>query len=313
MRFLRVLIPALLVISLAANLFMWQRWRKTRRIMAINGQEVTEKDVTDYLQQEKGPIVKKELTERILIDQQAQKNHLVPTQAEIDEKFNEQKELNYQFARTLMVAPWYEAEAKTNIRIKLETLRLLTMDVQVSDEDIRDEYNQHPQNYDTPDKARVNLAVIKDVSHQAEVKHLMEQNIAPADINRDFVGSAEFWGDNFVYTFVRHFGTNEFAPIFSMKPNQVKEIPPGPQEQQQGIRGLVVRMLEIVPGHKFDPNDGKARENIRLAVASKRMKPLEEWLSAVWADAKFDSEDKGDRDLIARLMFPDRASRQAGH
>src|SRR5579871_1472431 len=131
MRFLRVLLPAILVISLAANLFMWQRWRKTRRVMSINGQEITEKDVTDYLQQQKGMAVKGELTVRILVDQQAKKFNLVPTQAEIDEKFSERKELNDQYARTMSVEPWLEAEGKNQIRIQLEEARLLTKDVPV--------------------------------------------------------------------------------------------------------------------------------------------------------------------------------------
>jgi hypothetical protein len=309
MRFLRVLLPALLVISLAANLFMYQRWRKTRRVMSINGQEVTEKDVTDYLQRQSGPVVKKELTEHILIDQEAKKNNLVPTQAEIDARFNEQKELDPQFARTLMVAPWYETEARDRIRIALETQKLLTKDVQVSEDDIRDEYAQHPELYDTMDKARVTLALIKDTTHTAEIKHLMEQGLDPSDIARDFAGSVDFLGDNYVYTFVRHFGTNENAAVFTMKPNEVKELPAGPREQQQGVHTLIVRFKELVPGHKYDPNNPQEKEKIRMAVASKRMKNPTEWLEGVWSETKFESEDKGDRDMIERMMFPNRAKK----
>jgi hypothetical protein len=277
--------------------------------MTINGQTVTEKDVQDYLAQEKGPIVKKELVQRILIDQQAKKNHLVPSRKEIDDAFNEEKELKPQFAQEIAVAPWYETEAKNRIRVNLEQIRLRSKDVQVSDDDIKYEYSQHPQLYDAPDKAVTNLALIKDPSRMAEIKRLMEQGISPADITRDFSGAVVFPGDNYQYTFVRPFGTNAQSTVFAMKPNEVKQVPPGPNEQQQGIQGIVIRLLEIKPGHKYDPSDAAAKEKIRLSVASKRMKPLQEWLATVWAETRFEGEEPGDKQMIENLMFPDRAKR----
>lgn len=306
MRFLRILIPALLVISLAANLFMWLRWRRTRPVMTINGDVVTEKEVMDYLQQERGPAVKKDLTLRILIDQQAKKYHLTPTKAEIDADFKERRELDPRFSAQIANSPWYETEAKNQIRVDKEQLRLRAKDITVTDDDIRDEYNRNPLLYDTKDKAHVNLALIKDLSHVGEIKQLLEKGVSAADIQTNFSGAVVFPGDNQVFTMQRPFGSDPNSVYFRMKPNEVRQVPITPTQQQQGIQGILVRMIDVVPGHKYDPNDPKAKELIRLTLASKRMKPLQEWLAAVWAETVFTSENQGDKQYIEYLMFPER-------
>ena len=306
MRFLRVFVPALLVISLAANLFMWLRWRKTRPIMTVNGQVVSEKDVVDHLEQEKGPVVKKDLVERILIDQQARKYRLVPSPDEVEAEFRDRRELSADFALQLATSPWFEGESKERIRMDLEQQQLRARDVQVTDDDIKDEYNRNPLAYDTPDRAHANLALIKDANIVPQIKQLLEKAVSPVEIQRNFAGSVIFPGYKQVYTFQRVFGTDPHAIVFNMKPNAVNQLSVTAQQQQKGIQGILVRLIEIVPGHKYDPNDARMKERIRLAVAAKRMKPFEEWLSSVWAETAFTSETEGDKQYIEALMFPDR-------
>ena len=98
--FRTVLIVALIV-SLFANLFMYQRYRNRRVYMTVNKHSVTQQDIYDYLVQDKGPVVKLVLTERYMLDDEAKKHNLVPTAAEVQDRLNEERERNWQFARQM--------------------------------------------------------------------------------------------------------------------------------------------------------------------------------------------------------------------
>jgi hypothetical protein len=310
MRFVRAFIIVVLLISLAANAFMYLRWRRTRTIMTVNGQAISEKDVFDYLQLKQGPAVKAEMTARALIDQEAQKQRVVPSQADIDREYDMRKELDPQFAQQVSSNPWYEGFLKDQIREELEQVRLRTKDIPVTTAEMEEEYRSNPQRYDTPNKARCNLALIRDPGSIAEVKQFLERGVTASSIATNFGGSVAFLGDNGIYTFIQPYGSHANALIFGMKKGDVRTMPVPLEEQRSGVQASFVRLVDpIVPGHKYDPNrqeDAPITERLRIAVASRRMKPLQEWMAGIWSRASFNSEDPNDRRFIQMQLFPAR-------
>lgn len=310
---IRNLLIVALIASLAANLFMYQRFRNRRVYMSINGHNITQQDIYDYLVQDKGEAVKAILIERILIDDAAKEKNLVPSENEVIDRFNQEKEQNWQFARQMAVNAWLEPEYRARIRQSMELQRLMVADIPVTDDQIAEEYKARPAMYDTPAKAYCHMALLKPTANIDNVKQLMEKNITPLTIQANFGHELLFLGENKIddkdhcFIFFQPFNTPQNATIFGLKPDQIIDIPPG-QFQQEGFKRLIIKMLKIVPGKKADLNDKKTREKIRMNIAIKRAPDQQKFLLSLWDKAKdsFRSEDRNDKDYIEQLLAPDR-------
>ena len=195
--FLKPFLIVALIISLGANAFMYQRYRNRRVYMTINNHPITQQDIYDRLIQNGGEAVKAQLTKSRLLDDEAEKQKVVPTDADIQEKFDQQREASWQFARQMTINPWLEVEAKNEIRQNLELIRLLTAKIPVTDDQIKEEYALQPAAFDTPNKAYCYLALIHDGSDNMDnIKQLMEKGIATASIEQNYPKDVTFLGDS---------------------------------------------------------------------------------------------------------------------
>ena len=315
MRILTPLLVLLLIGSLIVNGITVMKLKNKRPIFSVNGQGVTKKDMDDYLEQKEGMGVKAEMVRRMLIDQEAKKQGVTPTDAEVNEAFDTQKEDNWQFAFNVNRSPWTTDETKKDIKMRLAATRLTLKDVPVQDSEMKELYGKQAPLFDTPDKARGSLAVVTDPTKTQEVITLLSKNppVAPAAIMTQFPQQVIFIGNEYKFTFKRFFqfkGNYQNKPlvdlIFAMKPGEVKQIPLTRDIAQIGGKALVFKMLEIIPGKKADLNDPKIKENLRSLIAAKRAKPFEEILSGVWAKTDFQSDSADDKKNIESMLFPNR-------
>lgn len=310
MRFVRPILPIALAISLAANVFMYLKWRNTRPVITVDGQAITQRDVVDYLEREQGPVVKAQLTARALIDQAARKAHLVPSDAEIERVFQTKRDENPQFAEQLMIDPWQEQFDKDVIKEELEQERLRAASVKVTPQDIEAGYQAHPAVYDVPNKAVCEVAEVLDPMRKAEIEQLLQRGVSASDILANYPGSVRFPGWQNQITFVQPLGTRVNQVIFSMRPGQVKEFPSVPSTDipsSPDVAAVLLRLQSVEPGHKYTPGnpaDSYITDNIRLAVASKSMMPLQQWLRLAWQSASFSAEDPNDKRYIELQLFP---------
>lgn len=310
MRFVRVIVVLALIASIAMNIIMYTKWRGGRSIMTINKQPFTERDLTTFLKAQGGFSVKAVVAERMLVEQEAKKQNLLPTDKEVDDEYNAQKEANWQFARKMENEPWMVTEVKMRLRQQMAKNRLIAKDVALTDEDIKSEYNSRPNLYDTPNKAKATLAVIMDPTIAPQVKQMLEKEppVSPTVIIQEFSSrKVAFLGEDNVFTFIQPFGTNLNKEIFGMKPNEVKQLPPTPDLARMGARSLIIRVKEFLPGKKADLNDPRTKEKIKSVLAQQRGKPWQEILSGLWANADFWSEDPSDKKIVEMQLFPDRA------
>lgn len=302
----RLILVVMLLISLAANAFMYQRFRNRRVVMTYNNHAVTQQDIYDYLSQNSGPAVKFNMIQRYMLEDEANKRNVAPDPKEVDETFNEMRELNLQFAQQVAAQPFMEAEYKARIRQQMEDVRLRTIDIPVSEDQIKEEYNAQPQAYDTPAKAHTRLALVTNLNDLSKIKNLMEKDVSINLIQSNLPSSVRFVGDNNVFTFVQPFGTKQNAKIFDMKPGQVQEFPPD-VFAQAGAQKLLVRLMDIQPGKKADLNDKKTHEKLRETVAAKRAKPSAEYLNKLWGSGEgFKSEDQNDKPMIEHFLGKDK-------
>lgn len=309
MRFVTPILIIILVASLIANGVMYAKWRSHRPIFTVNSTSVSKYDMDSYLAQNFAPEYKTLMARRILIHDEAVKHKLSPSQVEINEAFEEQKEHDWRFANRMRTNPWIADETKNAIRQSIEQSRLLVKDIQVTPQEIEEEYKTYTLRHDTPSKAKVELGIVLNETRLDQVVELLKKGVKPGAIMENMRREVVFIGNEDVFTFFQPFNTKENSQIFSMKPGEVKKLPVTPDLAMQGGKAIVVKMIEIIPGKKADLNDPKTQEKLRLAIAGRSAKPLNELLSKLWSEAKIESEDPKDKQTIENLLFPDRMKR----
>jgi hypothetical protein len=307
MRLLRPLIVVVLILSLVFNVVFWMNYRNKKTIFTLNGESVTRSDMDAYLEKQFGPTYKAMMAQRLLLDQEARRQGVAPSETEINDEFTLKKELDWQFASRIATSPWLADESREEIRQQLEQQKLLAKDISVTEEEVRDEYNAHPALYDTPAKAHTEVAAVLNEIHLDDIRKLMEQTdkpVGPRTIMQMFPREVVFIGDDDKFTFVQAYNTEMNKDVFTMAPHEVKVMLPG-DLGQQGARRLVVKMLDITPGKKADLNDPKTLNRIKMNVALRRTRPASEMLANLWSTAKFESADQGDKAQIERMFFPE--------
>jgi hypothetical protein len=330
MRYLSPVLIVLLLISVIANGVMYLKFRSHRAILSVDAANLSKYDLDTYLESIYGVDYKAVFVRRALIHDAAVKARVAPTDAEVNQKFQEAKQLNWTFASTMNSNPWLADEGRKNIQENMELNRLRAKDIPVTDDDIRDEYNAQPAAFDTVSKAEAEVALLKNGLHTNEIVKLIgaggaspnTPGVKPAAIMSSYRGEVRFLGDNYVYTFIQHYGTPEQSLVFNMKPGDVKmldtkEIPD--TLRQAGYTAMVVRLNRIIPGHKADLKDPglpatdqrevdykTTHENLRLAVALKRANPPQELIRSLYqaASPHINAEEPTDIDNIKLKLFP---------
>ena len=309
MRYVTPILVIALLGSLIANGVMYAKWRSHRAIFTVDGVGVSKLELEGYLEQTFGPQFKMLMTRRILLHNAAVKKGIAPTDAEVLEQYNQKKELDYNFARQVQYNPWLAEEQKRVIRETMEVNLLRTKDIPVTEDEIKQEYAANPISYDTPTKAHTETAIMLNEGATNDVMKMMSvqgKEVSPSIIMDTYRKDVVFLGNNYILTLVQHAGVNENAPIFNMKPNEVKELKPPEPLMQQGAKKMIVKLKDIVPGKKADINDKKTHDLIRMSVAGKRALPVSQVLGELWDNCKFESENPDDKRSITLQMFPER-------
>jgi hypothetical protein len=276
-------------------------------VVSVNGEVVSRRDLDRLLEQRGGPEVLASVIQGMLIDQEAKRLNVVPSEKEIEDACEEAREVNWQLARELDVKPWLADDHKTKIRLGIEKSRILAHEIGVTDEMRREEYMRNPSRYDTPNRARAQFALVLNEQHLQDVKQLMEKGINPQVIMANLKGAVIFIGYDSRLTVMQPLGdTNQNRNVFEMKSGEVRAFPPG-EFARLGAKGLVVRLIDKAPGKKADLSDPKTKESLTLAVALQRAKPWKEYLSVLFANAKMEWTDPELRRNVELVLFPESA------
>jgi hypothetical protein len=313
MRLVKPLLSAALFFSILINVVLIYKVRGKRAIITINGTPITRTEMNNYLELAYGPQYKATMVQRVLIDQEAHQQGVAPTDAEVQEEFDAKRELDWSYAQKLARAPWLTDEAKEEIKLENEEEHLLAKDIPVTDEEVRDEYQQNPQVYDTPNKAKCTVAAILNDTRTEDVKRmLLSQSppYSPAIIASNYPHEVIFLGDNNHFTFAQPFNTQFNASVFAMPPRTVRVEPAG-ELAQLGAKKIIIRMDEIIPGHVADLSDPKTIKKIKLRVQLHRARPASELLTALWQKANMVFDDQTDRTNTELLFFPDKSKAQS--
>lgn len=300
-------LTALLVVSVLFNVVLFMKWNRRRPVLTVNGQGISKNDIDNYLEQHAGPDVKAVLIERLLVDQEARRLGVAPTNKDVDDEFGRTRQASWEYALDVARKPWMADEMKNELREQVEKQRIEFHGAQVAPDEIEAEYRAHPEKYDTPDRAFTELAILRDTTHLDAIKQLMEKTDPPVspDVISQQYPEATFLGDKAVFVIARPRGSRQISDIFNLKPGDVREISPG-AFTGAGARAILVRMNRVEPGSPADLRSPVTHEKLFDAVAVQRSRPWEECLAQIWANSKFQSDDPADKAIVEQDLFPDR-------
>ena len=311
MRAAKPLIGVVLGVSILLNAVLVVKIRGRRAIMQVDGVSVSRNDMNRTLELEFGPQYKANFVARILLSKEAVKQGVEPTDAEVSEQFENQKELDWTYAQRLMRAPWLADEARAEIKMQMEESRLLTHGIDVTEDEIRTEYQQNHAQYDTPTKAKCAVAVVLADSRIEDIRRMLaSQNppYSPAKIMENYPREVVFLGDNYRFTFAQPFETDYSSALFKMELKSVKVENPPADLARQGARKVLIRVDEIIKGHRADLTDPAILKKIKINIGRRRARPSSELMSELWKNANLVFDDPSDKVNIERILFPDKVN-----
>ncbi len=121
-------------------LVMRHRHGSQKTIAAVNGALITQDDLFTRLQEAAGPAVVHKMVEEELQIQFAKKKGLAPTDAQVEQKY-QQANQDPNFQAALASANMTVGDFKRSLRVKLSQSNVLTEGVTVSDAEVRQFYN----------------------------------------------------------------------------------------------------------------------------------------------------------------------------
>lgn len=162
-----MLLTAVFVVGVAVGVF-GMRWRYQQRydraVLAVNGSVVTREQFLRRLEQVAGAQVARQLVGDELQLQFAEKNGLLPTDAEVQARYDQLRK-DRDFAASMSAIGLTRDDLKRQIRVELCRAKVIGRGVTVTDEEVRRFYrtNADPKNpnarFHTPETVRIRVIV----------------------------------------------------------------------------------------------------------------------------------------------------------
>lgn len=304
MRFVKFMMIAVLVLSLAGNFMLYQRVLQRRVQVTVNGEPIRKKDFYDFMEQHYGRKVTADMVRYLLIKQAAMQAGVMPDRSEIDRMVQEIRDTNPSLALNMKLYPWTEADVRRESEETLALVGLMTKDVKATDDEIKTFFSLKPGAWDKPDRIHLKAILAADAESASKVKQLMERMDDMIVAAGQLPGKAVPIGADGTYVVQKPVGKpstdRQVNAIAAMRPGEVKSFP-------SGRNVLVVKMMKFEPGKKVTLEEVKDR--VARDFKMTRRTPKEEVLRKLWDEANIQTEDPRVKAEIERILFPQSAER----
>ncbi|MDI6829582.1 MAG: SurA N-terminal domain-containing protein, partial [Armatimonadota bacterium] len=156
-------------------------------VAKVNGHKITRQEYYNRLertlidtpggQQEVGLLVLRDLINEQLLLGLAEKEHVPPTEKQVEERYNYAKKQPF-FANRLRAAGVTQEQAKDLLRVQQAHFNLVTRGVKVSDKEVREYYDKHRDTvYTQPEYALVAAIFTDDRKNADEAYALLQKGV----------------------------------------------------------------------------------------------------------------------------------------
>lgn len=303
MRWARLGLYGLLVISLAMNFILWTRTSGRRQTLRVNDQTITKRDWDFFLETRYGDEALAAMARQAVVRQAADEAGVKIDEKEIDEALQEVRDRLPEQGLILERLPTKREDMRRELEYKLAMAGLRARDVKVTDDEVKDYFDANAGRWDKPDRIEVKairvanaalvqraVALLKNVDDM----QVLQQQLDPKGTQARIVGARGIW------VVVRPFGQPAADPVVKafagMKEGEVQVV-------RAGKAVLVVKRGKLTPGKKVELAEvkGKVERDLKLS----RALPETEVLRKLWDSAQMTAEDPAKLRVLKWTIFRD--------
>lgn len=304
MRIVRGLVIVVLILSLAANAIMYMRYARGRTILRINDHVITTKDFNAFMSMRWGVEAMANMVQQDLPVQACQKAGIKLDMSEIDQRINAMKEANPNIATQFRREPYREEDYRKLLTAALALDELRAKDVTVTEDEVRDYFNQNPGKWDTPDKLEIQAVICKDNDTATRAMQLLKSGVSDMAVVQQQLdprgATARVLGIDGKVVVSKPVGkpspNPEINKLFAMKDGDV-----GRMDSPRAIE--VVRRVRLIPGKVATLAD--VRPKVERELKLTRALPPKEVLRKLWDSARIETDDPRAKEEIKWRIFQD--------
>lgn len=188
-------IVAVLVIAAAA----WVLFNRQTAIAMVNGERITRKAFLDKLESQAGMQILQEMINDTLVAQEAKKAGVSVTEERLEEEMAKVKaNLGDQYEYVLNMYGMTEASLRSTLKANLLAYEISTKDVEVTDEQIKKDYDENPSYYKEPAQVKASHILVRTKEEAKAVLDELKKGADFAQLAKTKSidpGSAELGGD----------------------------------------------------------------------------------------------------------------------
>ncbi len=289
MRFVRVLVVAALVGSLAMNFFLYMRQAGRRVQMTVGGTTLNVRSYQNFLNERYGIEVLSRIARYELVRNAIKKSKVKLDKTEVDEALKEVQEQKPAVAQEFKFRPYRKTDTRDELEYVLGMSALRTLDVQATPDEVKDFFGSAQGRYNKPDKVYTKVFQVQDTATADKAKELMSNvtDMKLVQTQLDPKGkTASMAGVDGTMVFAKPVGKPSNQAII----NQIAAMKDGTVRVfGSGNTFLVVKRERMEQGKVVTLDDVRAK--VERDYKLTRALPEREVLRKLWDEAKVATDD----------------------
>jgi hypothetical protein len=213
------------VVSLIANVALYDRYSSERVLVTVNGEPIHKKDLDDRLDYLYATDVLRQMIVTDLILQEAKRKNAMPSDEDVQKSYQQLLRID---PKSVETAREYDPQMTffmEGLRASLALRNLRVLNVPVTTDEIAAYYAAHKSDFVLPQQSQTTIVLTADEVDAATAKRLLDDNVSPAVVAEQpglMVVGINAASDTPLLPSVRR-------AIMKMRPGDVKLIPAGAQ------------------------------------------------------------------------------------
>ncbi|MEP6757359.1 MAG: hypothetical protein ABJA67_17785 [Chthonomonadales bacterium] len=324
MRYIRTILIVLLVISVAANVFLYAKNARRQMQIKINNKVITKKEYHDWLEQHDGSQMMALMTKYYLLTGAAEKLNIAPSKEEVDKEMANRVESNPNLATQFQFQPWMKEDNRRDIEMALCAINLTTKDVLVTDDELNEFFASNPSKWDESTKYHTKVLIARDADTADRVQGVVQNLVRPAGssgapnqkypvpdlapVQAQFEPKVDllFQHTDGTWIISRPITASTGDPIL----DEVNKMKPGDVIKMglPGVPGnyLIIALESVELGKKATLSDQDIKKRVQRDFKMTRAQPLNELLRTLFDSATIDTDPPDAKKMVENLLLPER-------
>jgi len=158
-------------------------------VASVNGEKITKKELTDFLLKQSGQEALNALIEQKIIELEAKKQNIVPTEEDIQKEMETYYEYyggEEGFKQTLALSGYSLADFKEDLALNLKIKKLLEPRISISEEEIKTYFEENKSAFAQEEQVKASHILVETEEKANEVKEKLDKGEDFAKLAKEY-------------------------------------------------------------------------------------------------------------------------------